>query len=155
MIPQGANQLQGRRIRRHPTLLHQGMKADVLAVAEAADGFQVRRIVRRSFRETDAAGDEERPHAVVARSTVHVVAIVGFGERAEGLTGPSAASHQIPVEHLGPGGRVDCGGEDQHAVQIEHGGLPADREGDRVSLTAGHLCGRVGSWHGRTCGRSK
>ena len=59
----------------------------VLAVAQTADRFAVRRIVGRALRKRDAARCQEAAHAVIAWLAVDEMQVIALG--VEGLEGPA------------------------------------------------------------------
>jgi hypothetical protein len=88
----------------------------VLAIAEPAHGFALRRVVRIAVWQFDAAGFKENADPFVARPAVDEAVVVAIGEGVVGL----AAIGQESVEHILPGSAVERGGVGDDAVEIEH-----------------------------------
>jgi len=87
------------------------------------NGLRLRRVGRRTHREVDAAGLEERLHAVEPRLAVDVLVVVRRTvERLERLIVPLGPVAQEVVEHLLPRAGVDLRRLGQDAVEVEQAG---------------------------------
>ena len=93
----------------------------VLAVAEPAHGFVIRRVVAvPTLGQLDAPRGEERADAVAARLAVDVLAVVVRQvEGRELLAGAFGPLAQVLVEHLLPGRRMYLRRLRQDAVEVE------------------------------------
>ena len=88
-----------------------------LALAECMHCIRVVSVMLRSFRQVYAASGEKTSNAVVARSPVDIVEVIGFDiEWPKGQTMPLRPPLEERIKNRFPSGRVDAPRVGQHAV---------------------------------------